>query len=377
MFEKRKARKAMYTKYLSTHSVSNNINSKKLSREEKRIRKFLKQIVRAVNKNGSMLSFISPELRVQELCDLALKKDALSLQYFPEESKIPASCLKACSKKPEALQYVPEPLKNICETEINVSRFMGKSHFKWLFKLIQAVKNHLRLPPLKSDNLVECMNILQGINTGHKSHQELCNRLINYFSFVPSKYKSYEFCKKVVEFAPLAIMHVPRGLQTNELQKIAVSKNFNALRCIPEDLKTTDLCLIAYLKNNKALNFIPAHHQHEVVEKSLFFNSEKKNISSKEDLDKFIQKYTSILPYTLPQDFIKNKTKELVNTTEQDASTTKNEKEESYSESLSTDNLQKNTKEKEQQIIKNISNQLKQIPENSLNNKKVEGIKLH
>ena len=111
MFEKRKARKAMYTKYLSTHSVSNNINSKKLSREEKRIRKFLKQIVRAVNKNGSMLSFISPELRVQELCDLALKKDALSLQYFPEESKIPASCLKACSKKPEALQYVPATQK--------------------------------------------------------------------------------------------------------------------------------------------------------------------------------------------------------------------------------------------------------------------------
>lgn len=374
MFEKRKARKAMYTKYLSTHSVNHNINSKKLSREEKRIKKFLKQIVRAVNKKGSMLSLISPELRVQELCDLALKKDALSLQYFPEESKTPANCLKACLKNPQALQYVPEPLKNICETEINVSRFM-KSHFKWLFKLIQAVKEHL--PPIKSNNLVECMNILQGINTRHQSHQELCSRLINYFSFVPSKYKSYEFCKKVVEFAPLAIMHVPRGLQTNELQKIAVSKNINALRCIPEDLKTTDLCLIAYLKNNKALDFIPAHQQREVVENSLFFNSEKKNISSKEDLDKFIQKYTSILPYTLPQDFIKNKTKELVNTTEQDASTTKNEKEESYSESLSTDNLQKNTTEKEQQIIKNISNQLKQFPENSLNNKKVEGIKLH
>lgn len=286
---------------------------KKLSKDEKRMKKFFKRCIRTVGKNGLMLQCIAEEYRTPGLCYKAVKQNGNALEFVPEQFKTPALCIKAIKKNPDSIKYVPENIRSICQTQLDIQRYVGKDRWKWLGTPLNRIRSFLKPSPDKnSKELINCLNILQGIEAEGKTKQQLKNELLENFKTLSDKEKNYDFCKKVIDYNVQTLPFVPPAFLTQEICRDSIIKNYQSLKFLPESQKTSELCLIAYLKNSKALDYIPLHLKKEVVEQALAFNKSLTNIKSQHDLESFLKQYGKIADYILPSDFIKKQMENLI-----------------------------------------------------------------
>ena len=293
--------------------TSDSTNPAKLTKDEKRVKRFFKDTAKSVQRNGLLLQYVATEYKIPELCALAVKQNGNALQFVPENLRTPALCLKAIKKKPEAIHYVPENLKTVCQTQLELQRYTKKNRFSWFKKPFQIFKNQfLSSTNTKSDILIRVLNILENIDTGEKSKQELKDELLEYFKELPDGMKNYDLCKKVADYNIKALPYIPQSFKVEEICKKAVSKSYQALEYIPEISKDIETCLIAYLKSSKALDFIPVHSKKEVVEKSLLYKKALGNIKTKADLEAFIHQWGKITEYVQPHDFVSSQIRKII-----------------------------------------------------------------
>lgn len=304
---------SMLNVFLSKSPNKSQPGNKKLSKEEKRMKKFFKRCIRSVKKNGLMLQCIAEEYRTPGLCNKAIKQNGNALEFVPAKHRTPALCMQAIKKNPEAIKFVPEELKSICQTQLDLQRYVSKDHWKWLRTPFNKIRTFLN-PPFerKSSALINCLNILQGINTEGKTKQQLKNELLENFKILPDNAKNFDFCKKVIDYNSLAIPFMPPTFYTQDMCREVVTKNYQSLKNLPESQKTPEICLIAYLKNSKALEYIPFHLKREIVEQALSFNKSLSNINSQQTLESFLNQWGKLADYILPADFIKTQMEKLI-----------------------------------------------------------------
>ena len=85
--------------------------------------------------------------------------------------------------------------------------------------------------------------------------------------FVPDRSQKEELYREAVSNDGNALRHVPRELITEELCRLAVNQNINALSgYIPEQSRTIGLYVFALKKDAKALRYVPRDMRWDVLE---------------------------------------------------------------------------------------------------------------
>ena len=92
-------------------------------------------------------------------------------------------------------------------------------------------------------------------------YNELCKIAVsqdgNALYYVPENLRTEELCKIAVSDNWYALQYVPENLITDEICKIVVSKNWYALKFVPEKLRTEEICKLAVSEYGGALKFVP------------------------------------------------------------------------------------------------------------------------
>jgi hypothetical protein len=75
--------------------------------------------------------------------------------------------------------------------------------------------------------------------------------------YVPAKLRTEEMYRLAVAQNGEALLYVPWDLRTEDLCRLAVALDGDALRLVPETLRTEDLCRIAVAQDGEALMHVP------------------------------------------------------------------------------------------------------------------------
>jgi len=159
--------------------------------------------IELIKENGLMLKFVPIDLRIVELCEIAVKQNGLALEYVPINLRTKELCTSAVKKHGYALSHIPQELRTneLCE--------------------IAVKQNGLALED------------------------------------IPQELRTNELCEIAVKQKGLALEHVPQELITNEMCEIAVKQNGLALEHVPQELITNEMCEIAVKQNGFAFEYIP------------------------------------------------------------------------------------------------------------------------
>ena len=99
-------------------------------------------------------------------------------------------------------------------------------------------------------------------------YNELCKIAVsqdgNALYYVPENLRTEELCKIAVSDNWYALQYVPENLITDEICKIVVSKNWYALKFVPEKLRTEEICKLAVSEYGGALEYVPDHLKDKV-----------------------------------------------------------------------------------------------------------------
>lgn len=277
----------------------------KLSKSDYATKKFFKRLAKGVKRNPKLLGAISKEYRVPELCDLAISRDGNAIADVPPEYQTTERFFKAIKKSPEAVQFAPEHIRPLLESKINVDRLMGKNRLRHFRNYFQKLNNYF-LPQPKQDsygeNLVRCLNILDGIDCDSKTHEQLQRELEENFRVLPDSLKLTDLCKRVTKYNPTCVSYIPYSESSLEIIRPLIKQSPQVLEKLPITRRSSELCLIAYLQNKEMLSSVPTALKVEVVKNAELYKKEKDNINCQQELEKFVAHWGCIVP----DDFIRN-----------------------------------------------------------------------
>jgi len=152
---------------------------------------------------------LSPFLKTQEICKIAVQLDG------------------------EMIEYVPMDLMS---AELCKIAFQKETHGRFFKNIPEKYKTYdICLLAIKSNS-------------------------IN-FEYVPENLKTSEICLEAVKKAGYNLGYVPEKLKTKELCMIAVQDRGKNLEYVPENLKTQEICQIAVANNEGASEFFPKNMQ--------------------------------------------------------------------------------------------------------------------
>ena len=284
-------RKALEALLQTYYSKFGNLptTSKKLTREERGIRKFFTRLTQGVKKEPQLLGTIALEYRVPVLCDLAIQRSGLAIADTPPEYQTVERFFKAAKKNADAIRYAPEDIRPLLETKLAVDKMIGKSNFGRIRNWFQNIHDYFTPQPDPIEQrMVRCLNILNGIGCEGYSRQQLENELKENFSRLPDNLKMTDFCKKVIQYNPSCATFIPDSESTSEIMQTLIKHCPSALDNIPLTKRSSELCLLAYLRDKQTLGFTPPALKVEVVENAKKFEKEKDAVQNQQDLEKLI-----------------------------------------------------------------------------------------
>lgn len=240
---------------------------------------FYDYYVRNCRTGRDFLSLVPEEFLTEELCRVAIEKDALNLAFVPEQFFIELFQL-AVTKNADALQFVPLELYTYdlvlaaVTSVADVIRYVPLQFIdEHLFRVALSTRGQvidmiqyldfemdyykiveLSTLAVSQDGLVlDSIPTIAGVNT---FDFDILDRGEN----SPSIEEMRENGRKLVHIAvnqnSWALRYVHKKLLTPELIKLAVTKNGEALQFVPKEFLTPELIELAFISSIHVIQFI-------------------------------------------------------------------------------------------------------------------------
>jgi len=205
----------------------------------------------AIKENGLALQYVEDSCKTYELCEMAIIQNAASLEFVNDIYQTDELCKMAVSQRPFTLQYVSNQTFEICEIAIQTSssalRYVKVSD-------ISTDPNHQLTPKMAVYTLCK-IAIQQGTYA------------LQYIKTILEQTKIHDDTNENVDILindlwvlailqdPCALMYVDDQDQTEDLCRLAVTRNGLALRYVCR--KTEDICRLAIEQNSDAKRYTP------------------------------------------------------------------------------------------------------------------------
>ena len=188
----------------------------------------------AVQKDGTLLLFVPPELIDEPLCLLAFKQNPASIEFIPDQFKTEEMVLQAVQHNGNLLQFVPYHLKN-------------PSLFESAFQQTPTAIKFIFPDTFKTEEMSKIAVQHDGTLLG----------------YVPHKYKTEELCELAVDQNYKAASSIPSSLLPKMLRKL-IHKNKNVILYIPNSFLNKSL-IEEVLESNP--NIIYIHGMKEKIKR--------------------------------------------------------------------------------------------------------------
>ena len=224
----------------------------------------------AVKKSGYALEYVPDEIKDEELCYIAVGKDNLALKFVPESLKTKKVCLKALSKHSNTFELIPEELRRDSDIyreafkEIGlVQNKMTEFHMNYLLNLIPTyTKANLTFKTEVEEyhqkyireNYTEKLKTLD-------DWIKLIKKSFHYIRYAPTElFEDQGFHEWVKKSNDIHFELFPAESLNEELLFIAVEKDWKNLSIFPDKVKDENICKLAVKENIEALKYVPQEY---------------------------------------------------------------------------------------------------------------------
>jgi hypothetical protein len=232
-------------------------------------------LLQKVKNTNNLLRYIPVSFRSFELCDVALRENALALQYVPKLIRTKAMCEAAVAVDGMALQFVPEEMRSEQLCLVAVRQYGLALEFvpsamrtEEICKIAISQDGHalLFVPDVLLTEEICRLAIERDVQAMRHVPQamrtdEICQFAVSQSGrnlwYVPVAMRSQILCKSAVATYGLALESVPETLRTEDICRISVAQCWMALQYVPEALKTEEMCRVAVAQSGNALGYVP------------------------------------------------------------------------------------------------------------------------
>ncbi len=240
---------------------------------------FYDYYVRNCSSSPDFIEFVPEEFLTEELCMIAIERDAFNLQFIPERFFGTEKLLKlAVTKDGETLQFVPENMHTYDLSFTAVSQngnalryvlpqFVDEDLFRLalytnggVIDMLQHI-NHFEMDYFKTIEFstlavsqdgcaLESLPIIGGVNDFN------FDMVIENSSIEEMKAKGKEIVHLAVSQNGYALRYVHPELLTSELVELGVSKNGNVMQFIPKKFLTPEIIKSGLISAPEMISFI-------------------------------------------------------------------------------------------------------------------------
>lgn len=263
------------------------------------------------------ISLLEPHLNRDKLLEV-IEKDPACLKYIPDNYKTKSFYNKAVKTNGWALEHVPEDMKTkkMCR---NAKKASSDLEYAYL-----DIVSFVPFPDVALEYMKEAQGKIDVSDVFLSIRKDILNeRLIREaikmdpvcFRFLEDNQKSKELCVMAVQSCGATgdiFRYIPEKMKDDDICKLAIDINPNAIKWIPEDRRSAEICLRAVLDHTGNKAYVPEVVKNEKNIYSFFNRVDKYDFQPKLNYKQIIDLYNGA-SLIIPK--IKHSGHELINMT--------------------------------------------------------------